>query len=81
MLSELIQVTGGRIYLDLCAIGLLLICFIAGVVGIIIERKKNRKNFMYAVVFTIIILCFLTFYIGKLYGQLMILEWSYSQLE
>ena len=53
--QRLVQESGGLIYLDICAIVLLLVCLAAGIIGAVL-KKDNTKQFKTAIVFIFIIL-------------------------
>ena len=49
-----VQKSGGLIYLDICIVILLLVCLVAGIIGVIL-KKDNKKQFKTAIFFICII--------------------------
>ncbi len=54
LFQRLVQKSGGLIYLDICIVILLLVCLVAGIIGVIL-KKDNKKQFKTAIFFICII--------------------------
>ena len=54
LFQKLVEKSGELIYFDICTIILLLVCLIAGIIGIVL-KKDNKKQFKTAIFFTCII--------------------------
>lgn len=52
--QELVEVSGGLIYLDICTIVLLLVCLVTGII-LIINKKNNEKKFKWAIIYVYIV--------------------------